>query len=170
LTSRRVNGTIEDESVSSAVISLVRSLRTLAVAALIAGGAAYSFAAAQQEQTAAIRGKAKEVAKPYERYSIRARNAESGQLIAEMPLDDKAQYLFPNLPVPAPYLIELYDKMMDSVLCTEGPVITSAPSNLRRSVDISCKKPLAAWKIIAPAVAAGVTAGIIAVVQASSSQ
>jgi hypothetical protein len=87
-----------------------------------------------------------------------------------MPLDDKAQYLFPNLPVPAPYLIELYDKMMDSVLCTEGPVITSAPSNLRRSVDISCKKPLAAWKIIAPAAAAGVTAGIIAIVQASSSQ
>ena len=141
-----------------------RPVVALALAVLLAGGAVSPRFAAAQEKTAAIRGKAKEVAKPYSQFVIRARNIDSGQLIAEAPLDDTAQYLFPNLPSPATYLIELYDKMMDKVLCTEGPISTFAPSNLQKNVDIACKKPLAAWKIFVPAAAAaGVTAGVVAV-------
>src|SRR5262245_61100742 len=72
------------------------------------------------QQNGTISGTAKnEAKKPFGDYSVRARNAQNGQVAETTPLDANASFSLSGL-APASYLVELLNQK-GKVVCTEGP-------------------------------------------------
>ena len=101
----------------------------------------------------------KEAKRPYTNYVVRARQVDTGQIAASVPLDSAANFAFTGT-TPASYLMELVNGQ-GKVVCTAGPY---AATNALTGINIDCdrKKPSAAWLLLAAAGAAGVTAAIVA--------
>ncbi len=142
------------------VVSVVLSL----VAALVMPPAVAR--AAQESGT--LSGTAKKEAKrPYTNYIVRARQVDSGQLAASVPLDGSGNFLFTGLS-PAPYLMELVNGQ-NKVVCTAGPfTLATFLSNV--SIDCHRERPSAAWLLLGAAAAAGITAAVLAAPPASPSR
>ena len=129
----------------------------LAVVVSLTLGASPSLAAASQ--TVTLTGTAKKEAKrPYTDYIVRARQVDTGQIAASVPLDGLANFAFTGM-TPAVYLMELVNAQ-GKVVCTAGPFAAAAVTNL----EINCnrKTPSAAWLLLGAAGAAGITAAVLA--------
>jgi hypothetical protein len=134
------------------------ALRVVGVVVSIALGTSPILTAAAQ--TVTVTGTAKKEAKrPYTSYIVRARQVDTGQIAASVPLDGSAGFAFTGM-TPASYLMELVNGQ-GKVVCTAGPF---AATTALTGVEIDCdkKKPSAAWLLLAAAGAAGVTAAVLA--------
>ena len=115
-----------------------------------------------QQAVGAIAGKATEEArKPYDRYSVRTRNVDLGQVTATIPLDPKGRFSFTGLDVPGQYLVELYNIEEDAVVCTSGPFQLEPARSALKDVEIDCGKPGGLW-IWATVLLAGLTSATAA--------
>jgi len=140
----------------------------LAVAAALAVGTTQSALIAAAQQTASIVGTAKnEASKPYQDYTVQARDTQQGQIAATTKLDTEGNFSFTNL-AGGKYVVELLNKDQ-KIICTEGPFDLSQQRN-RDRVNIDCDRVPAAWWLLGAAAAAGVTAGIVAAGPASAAQ
>ena len=129
----------------------------LAVVVSLTLGTSPALAAASQ--TVTVTGTAKKEAKrPYTNYTVRARQVDTGQIAASVPLDAAANFAFTDM-TPASYLMELVNGQ-GKVVCTAGPFAASALTGLE--IDCDKKKPSAAWLLLAAAGAAGITAAVLA--------
>jgi hypothetical protein len=137
----------------------MRSARVvLAIIVSLTLGASPVLAAASQ--TVTVSGTAKKEAKrPYTNYVVRARQVDTGQIAASVPLDGAANFALTGM-TPASYLMELVNGQ-GKVVCTAGPFAASAALT---GVEIDCdkKKPSAAWLLLGAAGAAGITAAVLA--------
>lgn len=131
----------------------------VAVVVSLAVGALPALAAGQGGQTVTVTGTARKQAKrPYTNYIVRARQVDTGQIAASVPLDGSANFTFTNM-TPAAYLMELVNAQ-GKVVCTAGPFAAAGGVNV--SIDCDKKKPSQAWLLLAAAGAAGVTAAVLA--------
>jgi hypothetical protein len=124
-------------------------------ALLLAGGAP----ALAQQANGTIAGKATDEAKkPYNDYSIRIRDAATGQIATTTKLEADGKFSANQLPVGARLLVELYQENNNRVVCTEGPYTLAPGSPNKNDVNIDCgKKPSAPWLLAA---AAGTAAAV----------
>ena len=110
-------------------------------------------------QTVTVTGTArKEAKRPYSNYTVRARQVDTGQIAASVPLDGTANFAFTGLS-PATYLMELVNAQ-NRVVCTAGPF--NAAGSLTVEIDCDRKRPPVAWILLGAAGAAGITAGVLA--------
>ena len=143
----------------------IRQLLAMGMMAALTAGMATVTNAAGSQDTASVRGTAKnEAKKPYTDYSVRARNVQQGQIGGTTQLDSDGNFSLANL-APAQYAVELLNRD-GKVVCTEGPY-NLTQQLAKDSVNISCNKVPAAWWLIGAAAAAGITAGVLT---ASSAQ
>jgi hypothetical protein len=120
--------------------------------------------AAQAQGNGQLAGTAKnEAKKPYDKFSVRARNVSQGQqqgsIAGTTQLDTDGKFNLPGL-APAKYVVELLNQD-GKLICAEGPFDITINPNKKDDIKISCGHP-AAWWLLAAAGAAGVTAGIVA--------
>ena len=110
-------------------------------------------------QTGQISGDARsEARRPYTSYSVQARDAGSGIVVATGDLDpSNADFELTGL-VAGSFVVELLDNDGD-VVCTEGPFQLSVGMS-ETGVGINCTEPWA-WWLLAGAVA-GLTTGVVA--------
>jgi len=129
------------------------------VFAVVLSLAAGTLPALAAGQTVTVTGTArKEAKRPYTNYIVRARQVDTGQISASVPLDSSANFTFTNM-TPAAYLMELVNAQ-GRVVCTAGPF--NAGGSVNVSIDCDKKKPSAAWLLLAAAGAAGVSAAVLA--------
>ena len=144
----------------------IRQLLAMGMMAALTAGMATATNAAGSQDTASVRGTAKnEAKKPYTDYSVRARNVQQGQIGGTTQLDSDGNFSLANL-APAQYSVELLNRD-GKVVCTEGPYNLTQQQLAKDGVNISCNKVPAAWWLIGAAAAAGITAGVLT---ASSAQ
>jgi len=107
----------------------------------------------------AISGSAdKQAKKPYNDYSVRARDVKAGTIGGSVQLGADGKFALANID-PASYLVELLDKK-GKVVCTEGPFDLSKQP-IKGNVVVDCGKTPASWTLLAAVAAAGITAGVV---------
>jgi hypothetical protein len=123
---------------------------------------------------------AAEVKKPYDPYTIRARDVSTNTIAQKTTLDANAEFAVNGL-MPGTFLIELVKNAQPNgeggkIICTAGPFTlqdgTSQLNDLmiKKGANVHCNRPVAAWWLLGAAAAAGVSAGIAAGGTASGAQ
>jgi hypothetical protein len=123
---------------------------------------------------------AAEVKKPYDPYTVRARDVSTNTIAQKTTLDANAEFAVNGL-MPGTFLIELVKNAQPNgeggkIICTAGPFTlqdgTSQLNDLmiKKGANVHCNRPVAAWWLLGAAAAAGVTAGIAAGGTASGAQ
>jgi hypothetical protein len=123
---------------------------------------------------------AAEVKKPYDPYTVRARDVSTNTIAQKTTLDANAEFAVNGL-MPGTFLIELVKDAQPNgeggkIICTAGPFTlqdgTSQLNDLmiKKGANVHCNRPVAAWWLLGAAAAAGVTAGITASGPASGAQ
>jgi hypothetical protein len=123
---------------------------------------------------------AAEVKKPYDPYTVRARDVSTNTIAQKTTLDANAEFAVNGL-MPGTFLIELVKDAQPNgeggkIICTAGPFTlqdgTSQLNDLmiKKGANVHCNRPVAAWWLLGAAAAAGVTAGIAAGGTASGAQ
>src|SRR5436190_19380117 len=93
---------------------------TLVIAVVVSLTLGTSPAVTAASQAVTVTGTAKKEAKrPYTNYVVRARQVDTGQIAASVPLDGAANFAFTGM-TPASYLMELVNGQ-GKVVCTAGP-------------------------------------------------
>jgi hypothetical protein len=135
-------------------------IRHVVATALAATMAAAPLIGQQAPPSVTLSGIAKkEAKKPYNEYTTRARNVQTGEIAGTATnADPDANFTITGLP-PANYVLELLNKD-GKVVCTEGPY-DMTQQFVRNEIDISCNKVPAAWWLLGVAAAAGITAGVV---------
>lgn len=109
---------------------------------------------------------------PYTRFTVRARDVSTNQIVQSTTLDAQAQYAL-NALAAGSFIVELVRDAAaggqgGKVVCTEGPFTLRDQSGQGtdtmniRGADIQCGRPVAAWWLLGAAAAAGITAGVAA--------
>jgi hypothetical protein len=152
----------------SATTILFQQVLAVTLAATLAGGVPSSVAG---QVTGSLSGRvADDSKKPYSDYAAQLRDVASGKIQATAPLDASGQFVFKDVPVSKPYLLELVrtgQSGQKSVVCTSGPYTISADTRVVANARLDCRRvPAAVWVLAA---AAG-TAGLVAVVTRSTSK
>ncbi|MGE0451324.1 MAG: hypothetical protein AB7Q29_17255 [Vicinamibacterales bacterium] len=130
--------------------------------------AASTVPALVAQQSTSLAGTAKDEAKdPYTDYTVRARDVNTGAIGASEALDTQGNFSLTNLST-LNYVVELLNKD-GKVVCAEGPFDMSKDP-LKLDVVVDCGKVPAAWWLVGAAAAAGITAGVIALDDASPSR
>jgi hypothetical protein len=120
------------------------------------------------------------VKKPYDPYTVRARDVSTNTIAQKTTLDANAEFAVNGL-MPGTFLIELVKDAQPNgeggkIICTAGPFTlqdgTSQLNDLmiKKGANVHCNRPVAAWWLLGAAAAAGVTAGIAAGGTASGAQ
>ncbi len=118
--------------------------------------------------TATLGGTAQDEAhKPFQDYSVRARDTKGGQITSWVSLDPNGHFHMPTLD-PSSYLVELVNPKGD-VICTEGPFDMTSKPLVKDDININCRK-MAGWWLLTAAAGAGVTGVVLAAGEASPSQ
>jgi hypothetical protein len=123
---------------------------------------------------------AAEVKKPYDPYTVRARDVSTNTIAQKTTLDANAEFAVNGL-MPGTFLIELVKDAQPNgeggkIICTAGPFTlqdgTSQLNDLmiKKGANVHCNRPVAAWWLLGAAAAAGVSAGIAAGGTASGAQ
>jgi hypothetical protein len=123
---------------------------------------------------------AAEVKKPYDPYTVRARDVSTNTIAQKTTLDANAEFAVNGL-MPGTFLIELVKNAQPNgeggkIICTAGPFTlqdgTSQLNDLmiKKGANVHCNRPVAAWWLLGAAAAAGVSAGIAAGGTASGAQ
>ena len=128
---------------------------------------------AATRQDGVISGSASaEVKKPYDPYTVRARDVSSNTIAQKTTLDANAEFAVNGL-TPGTFLIELVKDAQPNgeggkIICTAGPFTlqdTGSQINdlmIKRGANVRCNRPVAAWWLLGAAAAAGITAGVAA--------
>lgn len=127
-----------------------------------------SSLAAPSLQTISISGTARREAKrPYTDYIVRARQVDTGEIGASVPLDGAGNFVFTGMSA-ASYLMELVNGQ-GRVVCTAGPfVATTTLANI--SINCHRRDVPTAWLLLGAAGAAGITAAVVTAGPASPSR
>ena len=122
---------------------------------------------------------AAEVKKPYDPYTVRARDVSTNTIAQKTTLDANAEFAVNGLN-PGTFLIELVKDAQPNgeggkIICTAGPFTlqdnaTQLDLMIKKGANIRCNRPVAAWWLLGAAAAAGITAGIAAGGTASGAQ
>ena len=123
---------------------------------------------------------AAEVKKPYDPYTVRARDVSTNTIAQKTTLDANAEFAVNGL-MPGTFLIELVKNAQPNgeggkIICTAGPFTlqdgTSQLNDLmiKKGANVHCNRPVSAWWLLGAAAAAGVSAGIAAGGTASGAQ
>jgi hypothetical protein len=99
-------------------------------------------------------------------YTVQLIDERTNQLVEFVQLNPDKTYAFPKVEPDRSYRVALFDVKENRIVCEERGIAIIAPNRLDRTVNISCRKPLAL--IILPT-AAGL-ATVAAVVTQSGSQ
>ncbi len=100
-----------------------------------------------------------EASQPYSNYDVRARDIALTQIAETVQLTADGTFSITGLILPSNYLIELYDRQRNSVVCTEGPFNLSEQIAERVNIDIDCGViPPIAWWLLGAGGAAAATA------------
>jgi hypothetical protein len=128
---------------------------------------------AATRQDGVISGSASaEVKKPYDPYTVRARDVSTNTIAQKTTLDANAEFAVNGL-TPGTFLIELVKDAQPNgeggkIICTAGPFTlqdTGSQINdlmIKRGANVRCNRPVAAWWLLGAAAAAGITAGVAA--------
>jgi hypothetical protein len=153
----------------------MRTFKAGVALALVGGVLLAPLGAAGRRQDGVISGSAIAEVKgkePYTKYSVRARDVNTNQIVQSTALDAQAQYAL-NALAAGSFIVELVRDAAPGgqggkVVCSEGPftlrdqAAQNADSMLIRGADIQCQNPAAAYWLLGAAAAAGLTAGIVA--------
>jgi hypothetical protein len=143
----------------------MRKLQAIFLAAVMAAGAAPSFA---QQSNGTISGIADDEAnRPYSNYSVQLRDAATGQVVSTTNLTDQGRFTFENVGLSRRLLVELVNLKDKDIVCTEGPFTLTPQGTMRTDVNIDCGKVPAAFWLLA---AGAGTAAAIALADESPSQ
>ena len=123
---------------------------------------------------------AAEVKKPYDPYTVRARDVSTNTIAQKTTLDANAEFAVNGL-MPGTFLIELVKNAQPNgeggkIICAAGPFTlqdgTSQLNDLmiKKGANVHCNRPVSAWWLLGAAAAAGVSAGIAAGGTASGAQ
>ena len=122
---------------------------------------------------------AAEVKKPYDPYTVRARDVSTNTIAQKTTLDANAEFAVNGLN-PGTFLIELVKNAQPNgeggkIICTAGPFTLQENASqldlmIKKDANIRCNRPVAAWWLLGAAAAAGVTAGFAAGGTASGAQ
>jgi hypothetical protein len=115
---------------------------------------------------------AAEAKKPYDPYTIRARDVSTNNIAQKTTLDANGEFAVNGL-MPGTFLIELVKNAQPSgdggkIICTAGPFTLQDGSSqlndlmIKKGANVHCNRPVAAWWLLGAAAAAGVTAGVAA--------
>lgn len=128
---------------------------------------------AATRQDGVISGSASaEVKKPYDPYTVRARDVSTNTIAQKTTLDVNAEFAVNGL-TPGTFLIELVKDAQPNgeggkIICTAGPFTlqdTGSQINdlmIKKGANVRCNRPVAAWWLLGAAAAAGITAGVAA--------
>ena len=128
---------------------------------------------AATRQDGVISGSASaEVKKPYDPYTVRARDVSTNTIAQKTTLDANAEFAVNGL-TPGTFLIELVKDAQPNgeggkIICTAGPFTlqdTGSQINdlmIKKGANVRCNRPVAAWWLLGAAAAAGITAGVTA--------
>lgn len=127
---------------------------------------------AATRQDGVISGSASaEVKKPYDPYTVRARDVSTNTIAQKTTLDANAEFAINGLNA-GTFLIELVKNAQPNgdggkIICTAGPYTlqdnaTQLDLMIKKNANIRCNRPVAAWSLLGAAAAAGVTAGVAA--------
>ena len=158
----------------------MRTLKAGFALALVGSFLLAPLSAATRQDGVISGSAAAEVKKPYDPYTIRARDVSTNTIAQKTTLDANAEFAVNGL-TPGTFLIELVKDAQANgeggkIICTAGPFTlqdsTSQLNDLmiKRGANVRCNRPVAAWWLLGAAAAAGVTAGIAAGGTASGAQ
>ena len=128
---------------------------------------------AATRQDGVISGSASaEAKKPYDPYTVRARDVSTNTIAQKTTLDANAEFAVNGL-TPGTFRIELVKDAQPNgeggkIICTAGPFTlqdTGSQINdlmIKRGANVRCNRPVAAWWLLGAAAAAGITAGVAA--------
>jgi hypothetical protein len=128
---------------------------------------------AATRQDGVISGSASaEAKKPYDPYTVRARDVSTNTIAQKTTLDANAEFALNGL-TPGTFLIELVKDAQPNgdggkIICTAGPFTlqdTGSQINdlmIKKGANVRCNRPVAAWWLLGAAAAAGITAGVTA--------
>jgi hypothetical protein len=130
-------------------LSLHRALAVV-LALFVAVGAPSSLTA--QAGQGVITGRVTdESKKPFSDYAARLRDAGNGTLLKSTTIDTKGEFIFRDVPVGKPYLLELVRTKTASVVCTAGPYMAAADLKSLTPVRLGCGRVPAAYWVLAAA-------------------
>ena len=153
----------------------MRTLKAGVALALMGGVLLTPLGAAGRRQDGVISGSAMAEVKgkePYTKYTVRARDVQTNQIIQSAGLDAQALYALNALSAGS-FIVELVRDAAPGgqggkVVCSEGPytlrdqAAQTADTMVIRDANIQCQNPAAAYWLLGAAAAAGLTAGIVA--------
>jgi hypothetical protein len=128
------------------------------LALLLAVGAPSSLAA--QPALGLISGRVDDSKKPFADYSVQLRDAGSGQRLKTSSIDVQGAFVFRDVPLGKPYLVELVGTKTSKVVCTAGPYVASANEKALTPVRLGCGRVPAAYWVLAAA-AGTATIGLV---------
>jgi len=103
--------------------------------------------------------------KPFSDYAAQLRDAGSGTLLKATTIDTRGEFIFRDVPVGKPYLLELVRTKTQSVVCTAGPYTAAGDLKSLTPVRLGCGRVPAAYWVLA---AAAGTAAIAVVSRAGT--
>jgi hypothetical protein len=149
-------------------------MRTLkaGIALALVGSFLLAPLSAATRQDGVISGSAgAEAKKPYDSYTVRARDVSTNTIAQKTTLDANAEFAVNGL-TPGTFLIELVKDAQPNgeggkIICTAGPFTLQENASqldlmIKKGANIRCNRPVAGWWLLGAAAAAGVTAGIAA--------
>jgi hypothetical protein len=146
----------------------MRRILVIAMSVLLAGLPA-AAAAQSQSVVGSIAGSLDAGTPNTGQYSVRLRDAVSGQVVRSAPLGPQGQFSFTQLPLGHKYLVELYDTSLGRVVSTQGPfTLSTATSLVRTGVTLSTvasRVPAAMWLLAA---GAGTASAVTVATQSAS--
>jgi hypothetical protein len=153
-------------------MKVMRTLKAGLALALV-GSIMLAPVSAATRQDGVISGSASaEAKKPYDPYTVRARDVSTNTIAQKTTLDANAEFAINGLAA-GTFLVELVKNAQPNgeggkIICTAGPFTLAdngAQMNdlmIKRGANIHCNRPVAAWWLLGAAAAAGVTAGVAA--------
>lgn len=143
-------------------MSFKRPLAILLTFTLVLGGQA---AWAAQPITGPLFGRiTDEHKKPFALYAVQLRDTTSGKLLMTEAIDVQGRFVFNEVPVGEPYLLELVRAKDNRIVCTGGPYVVNSDPKLTPTVDLDCGRTPAVFWVLA---AAAGTAGLLAIADRS---
>jgi hypothetical protein len=161
-------------------MKVMRTLKAGLALALLGSFLLAPLSAAVRQDGVISGSAAAEVKKPYDPYTVRARDVSTNTIAQKTTLDANAEFAVNGL-MPGTFLIELVKNAQPNgeggkIICTAGPFTlqdgTSQLNDLmiKKGANVHCNRPVAAWWLLGAAAAAGVSAGIAAGGTASGAQ
>jgi hypothetical protein len=149
----------------------MRTLRAGFALALVGSFLLTPLSAATRQDGIISGSAAAEAKKPYDPYTVRARDVSTNTIAQKTTLDANAEFAINGL-TPGTFLVELVKGAQPNgeggkIICTAGPFTLQESASqldlmIKKGANVRCNRPVSAWWLLGAAAAAGVTAGAAA--------